>query len=201
MSFAPVTRSFLVAGLATLALAACQTTQSGSSMSGSNVSWTDGTETEVEATTLTPNPAPRFTAAIAPDGPTPIPLGAQMRFTVFSSEAGYGNVYLLSASGQSVVLAENLPLQAGRNALVPDPSTGIALTASLPTGTDRVVLLVTTQPMAGMVATGGNTVIQPQAVLLSHGAVLETINAKTAGLPPGNWALAEGAVTIVGGSV
>lgn len=187
MAVLPAARTLFLAVAAALALTACQTTSQ--------------TASAPQAQTMAANPGAAFTASVRPDGPTPVPLGQEMRFQVTSSQGGFANLYLLGASGQSVVLAENLPLGAGQPRLVPDPSTGMTLTASPPLGTDRVVLLVTTQPMAGILAAGGAPVTQPQAVPLSHQALLDQLNAKTARIPASAWAMSEGAVTVVAGAV
>jgi len=187
--FAP--RLFFAA-LVAVGLAACQTTQTGSTGSPSP---------QPQTISVTPNVNALFTVSIAPSVPTPVVLGQEMRFRVQSSETGFANVYMLGASGQSLVVAENMPLQAGRVREVPDPVTGFSLTATPPVGTDRVILLVTRSPMAGIVTGSGAAMNTPQGVTLSHADLVARINAKTAAIPDSNWATAEGAVTVVGGRV
>ena len=65
-----------------------------------------------------------FSIGIVPDRAPPVRIGDELGFTLSSSEAGYGHLYLLAASGAVLVLAENLPLAAGAQTAFPQPDAG-----------------------------------------------------------------------------
>ncbi len=138
-----------------------------------------------------------FSVGIVPDRAPPIRLGEPLGFSLSSSAAGYGHLYLLNASGGVLVLGENLPLAAGARTAFPPPGAGHVLRASPPAGVERVLFLATRQPFAGFA--GGAADAGPVQLPVGAAAFIGRLNAATSALPKGGWALAEARVEIVEG--
>ena len=133
--------------------------------------------------------------SVAPVGAAQVRLGDPVSFVLSAGAAGYGHLYLINASGTVVALAEGLALAPGAPVLFPAPGAGITLRASAPLGANRVLLLVTRQPFAGL--GGGGAGAAPVTLAVRAEAFVAQLNAATAGLAPGGWALAEARVEVV----
>ena len=136
---------------------------------------------------VAPNPAAPFTAAVALTRPSPLRLGDAIAFILSTSTAGYGHLYMINASGNVVALVENLPVAPHAPVLFPAPDAGFTVRASPPAGTDRVLFLVTLQPFQGFGGAAG----APVTLALQADAFVAALNAATARLGGGGWALAE----------
>lgn len=141
------------------------------------------------------NPAATFTVGVFPTGAASVRVGDTVGFTLYSSAAGYGQVYLLNTSGRVVALAENLPVAAGERAAFPAPGAGFVLRASPPAGVERVLFLVTRAPFAGFAGSAAG----PAMLAGSADAFVGRLAAAAAALPGGSWAAAETRVEVAAG--
>ena len=141
------------------------------------------------------NAAASFSVGIVPDRAPPVRIGDELGFTLSSSEAGYGHLYLLTASGAVLVLAENLPLAAGAQTAFPRPDAGFRFRAQPPAGVERLLFLATRQPFAGF--GGGAAAAGPVQVAVDAHAFVSRLNEVTGRLPERSWALAETRIEIV----
>lgn len=138
-----------------------------------------------------------FSVGVAPDRAPPVRLGEALGFSLSSSADSYGDLYLLSASGGVLALAENLPLAAGAQTAFPLPEAAFVFRASPPAGVERVLFLATRQPFAGFAGDAADA--GPVQLPIRAQAFVERLNAATAALPAGGWALAEERIEIVDG--
>ncbi|MCY4319259.1 MAG: DUF4384 domain-containing protein [Alphaproteobacteria bacterium] len=138
-----------------------------------------------------------FSVGVAPDRAPPLRLGETLGFRLSSSADGYGHLYLLNASGGVLAVAENLPLRAGGQTAFPPPGAGYVFRASPPAGVERLLFLATRQLFDGFA--GGAAKAGPVQLPIGAKAFVKKLNAATAALPKGGWALAEERIEIVGG--
>ena len=138
-----------------------------------------------------------FSIGVVPDRAPPVRIGEALGFSLSSSADGYGHLYLLNASGGVVALAENLPLAADAQTAFPPPGAGYVFRATPPAGIERVLFVATRQPFAGLA--GGAAAAGPAQLPVGARAFIERLNAATAALPAGGWALAEERIEIVDG--
>ena len=141
------------------------------------------------------NPTPPFSAGVAPTTAPPHRLGDEIGFTLMTSTAGYGHLYLLNASGKVVALVENLPVAAGLASVFPSPGSGFKLRASPPAGTERVLFLVTRERFAGF--SGGAAASAPTPLSFTATAFVTNLNAATAKLAKDGWTLAETRIEVL----
>lgn len=137
------------------------------------------------------NAAPAFSVGLVPTMAPPVPVGSLLGFRLSSGRAGHGHLYLVSASGDVLVLAENLPLAAGTQVEYPVPGDGVQIRAQPPAGVDRLVLLVTSQPFVGFAGNQGRTSTRPVALASTAEAFLREFNRATSSLPAASWAAVE----------
>ena len=152
---------------------------------------------DAPAAAVTQNPAAPFTAAVGLVGSSPLRLGDPVSFVLSTSTAGHGHLYVLNTSGTVVALAENLAVAPGAPVLFPAPDAGFTIRARPPVGTNRVLFLVTQQPFQGFGGAGAGGA--PVTLAVQGDAFVASLNAATARLAGGGWALAETRVEVVGG--
>lgn len=138
-----------------------------------------------------------FSIGIAPSKASPISLGDELDFQLSSSIPGYGHLYLLNASGNVLVLAENMQLGAVNRANYPGEYSPFTIRANPPLGTERIIFMLTLQPFAGFAQTGGVALINPVKLNMSPEEFISTINQATLAFPTSQWALTETRVRIV----
>ncbi len=143
------------------------------------------------------NAAPAFAIGVTPTIAPPVAVGMPVGFRVSSSEAGYGHLYLINADEGVLMLAENLPLEAGAQVDYPRLGEGVRIQASPPAGIDRLILLVTRQPFVGFADNQGTTLTRPVALAATAEAFLRDLNRATESLPAASWAVAETRVQVV----
>ena len=151
--------------------------------------------TAAPATSVVYNSTAPFSVGVIPTQAPPIRIGDELGFTLAASETGYGHLYLLNASGAVLVLAENLPLAGGVQAMFPSPGAGFTFRASPPAGVERVLFLVTRQPFVGF--GGGAAARGPIQLAVRAQDFIMDLNATTERLPNRGWALAETRIEIV----
>ena len=151
--------------------------------------------TSASTISVTYNSAAPFSVGIIPDRAPPVHIGDQLSFTLSSSDAGYGHLYLLTASGSVLVLAENMPLAAGSQNRFPRPDSPFLFRAQPPVGVERLLFLVTHRPFEGF---GGSAVAAgPVKLSVKAFSFVELLNSATTRLPDQGWALAETRIQIV----
>lgn len=145
---------------------------------------------------LAENPAetPGLTIGIVPTTAPPLKIGEAITFSVRSSQGGFASLYLISTSGVTTTLTENLILGVGSPAVFPVENSGVQLVAQPPAGPSRVLLLVTSAPFNGVSDTG--PVIVPTATGLGPDQLIDRINTRTAELPYPGWETAETIVKV-----
>lgn len=176
--------------LAALATAGCQTNAwQGTTPPGSMMS--------APASTILANDSAPFAVGLVPMQAPPVRIGTAVSFQLASSAAGFAHLYLINASGNVLVLAENLPVGADQPTVYPGLTDGVNLRASPPAGTERVVLLVTRQPLSGFSGSGGAAVTRPQMLATGADAFIARLNATTAALADTVWAVTETRLQII----
>ena len=143
------------------------------------------------------NAAPAFSVGLVPTMAPPVPVGALLGFRLSSRRAGHGHLYLISATGDVLALAENLPLAAGAQVDYPPPAGGVQILAQPPAGVERLVLLATSQPFVGFAGNSGQTVTLPVALASTAEVFLRELNRTTRSLPASSWAAVETRVEVV----
>ena len=143
--------------------------------------------------------APPFAVGLQPTRAASARIGEPVGLRLSSSEAGYGNLYLINVDGSVMALAENLPLAPGVAADYPRPGDGVELRASPPAGVERLILLVTLQPFAGLGVEGGRTFTRPASLAPAGGAdaFVDGFGRAVRALPAGSWASAEAFVQVI----
>ena len=181
------------AALAAAALAGC----AGPGGGGASAPAQAPAQAAAGAGAVATNPAAPFTAAVSPVGASRVRLGDPVSFVLTAGAAGYGHLYLLNTSGTVVAMAEGLAVAPGAPVLFPSPGSGITVRASPPVGVNRVVLLVTRQPFAGL--GGGGAGAAPVTLGLRADAFVAALNAATARLAGTAWAVSVARVEVVAG--
>ena len=138
-----------------------------------------------------------FSVGLVPTVAPPVVVGTPLAFRLSSGASGFGHLYLISATGDVLVLAENLPVAAGAQVAYPRPEDGVEIRAQAPAGVDRLVLLVTRQPFVGFAGNRGETVTRPAALASTAAAFLLEFNGATRSLPAASWAAVEARVEVV----
>ena len=138
-----------------------------------------------------PAPAPYsgpVQASLMPIGSSTLAIGQPIRFKMVSLGDGYGNLYVLSASGRSQLWMENVRVHAGVPISFPRP--GQIVRASPPAG-DEVVLFVATRSRIEGFLGGGSTSNTPFDLQYTHDAFRSALQAQLDALPHEDWAVAE----------
>ena len=143
------------------------------------------------------NALPAFSVGLVPTMAPPVAVGTLLGFRLSASMTGFGHLYLISASGDVLLLAENLLMAAGAQVEYPLPEDGIEIRAEPPAGVDRLVLLVTRQPFVGFANNQGQAVTRPVALASTAASFLRDFNGATRSLPASAWAAAEARVEVV----
>ena len=136
-----------------------------------------------------------FAISLVPAVPVPIRLGTSLGFSVSSGTAGYYSLYLIDPSAEVWVLAENMPLGAGSVTYPSPPAQNFTLTAAEPLGVNRVILLVTRDPISGF--SGDNTLTSAVSLAIRGNTFVGRLNGTTRALPPSDWAIDEITVSVV----
>ena len=136
-----------------------------------------------------------FSISLVPAVPVPIRLGTNLGFNVSSSTAGYYSLYLIDPVGEVWVLAENMPLPAGSVTYPSPPAQNFTLAATEPLGTNRVILVVTREQLAGF--SGNATLTRAVSLAVRGGSFVRQLSARLATLAPSDWATDEITVRVV----
>lgn len=144
------------------------------------------------------NPEAAFAVGVVPTLAPPLRVGTPVGFRLSSSVDGLGHLYMIASTGEVTVLAENLPMGAGGQVEYPDPRAGFTITSAPPAGVDRVILLVTLEPLAGFGNSQGAALTRPVGLALAAEVFLRRFDEMVRDLPGASWATAETRVQVVG---
>ena len=139
------------------------------------------------------NPTAPFSVGVVPNRAPPVRIGDELGFILSANTAGYGHVYLLTASGGVLVLGENLPVAANQQTVFPTPGGSFTFRATPPAGMERIIFMVTRQPFKGF----GGGASGPVQRAMQPDDFLDDLNDSMEQLPENGWALAETRVEIV----
>ena len=104
---------------------------------------------------------------------------------------GYGQLYVLSASGRSQLWLENVRLHTGQPIYFPSP--GSIVRATPPAGDETILFVVTRTPIHGFV---GGTSMTPFDLQYTHDGLRAAIQERLAAMPRSDWAVAELSVRV-----
>ena len=125
-------------------------------------------------------------------GPSVLSIGEPLGFRMASLACeGYGQLYVLSASGRSQLWLENVRLHTGQPIYYPSP--GFIVRASPPAGDETVLFVVTREPFHGFV---GGTSATPFDLQYTHDGLRAAIQERLAAMPRSDWAVAEVSVRV-----
>ena len=91
-------------------------------------------------------------------------IGTPLSIQVMASRNAYGHLYLLSASGRTQLLMENVPLVGNR--AVSFPPRNLVLRASAPAGDEKVIFVASRAPIPGFA--GGGVTRNPIQLQQTH---------------------------------
>lgn len=120
---------------------------------------------------------------LSPVGPSVLKIGSVIRFRVSSNQAGYGHLYITNASGNVVMIAENLRIKAGRSLDL--PRDGVVLRAAPPIGDNSVLFLATRDRFSGFA--GGRATTTPTDLQVTGEGFLATLKTTLAEIPRDCW--------------
>jgi hypothetical protein len=125
-------------------------------------------------------------------GPSVLSIGEPLRFRMASLVCeGYGQLYVLSASGRSQLWLENVRLHTGQPIFYPSP--GLIVRAAPPAGDETVLFVVTRSPFHGFV---GGTSTTPFDLQYTHDGLRAAIQERLDAMPRSDWAIAEVSVRV-----
>jgi hypothetical protein len=136
-------------------------------------------------------PSRPINLSLVPTTANVLHIGSAIGFRLGASASGYVHLYALSASGKVQLWLENVPIRPGRSIVYPG-DTG-TIRAMPPAGDERIVMVVTRQPLAGFAR--GSTQ-SPLVLPYSHSEFRELLAAKTSMLQPREWASTESIVRV-----
>jgi hypothetical protein len=131
-------------------------------------------------------------ASIVPIGPSVVSIGEPLRFRMASLCEGYGQLYVLSASGRSQLWLENVRMHTGQPLYYPRP--GLLVRAAPPAGDETILFVVSRMPIQGFV--GGGSSAMPFDLQYTHDGLRAAIQQRLDGMPRSDWALAEISVRV-----
>ena len=158
----------------------------------------DGPPMAGDGIDVSDNPGAAFAVGVVPTLAPPLRVGTPVAFRLSSTVDGLGHLYMIASTGEVTVLAENLPLAAGSQVEYPGPQAGFTITSTPPAGVDRVILLVTLEPLAGFGNSQGAPLTRPVGLALAAEVFLRRFDDMVRGLPGTSWATAETRVQVVG---
>jgi hypothetical protein len=125
-------------------------------------------------------------------GPSVLSIGEPLRFRMASLACeGYGQLYVLSASGRSQLWLENVRLRTGQPIYYPSP--GLIVRAAPPAGDETVLFVVTRSPFHGFVGGPSTT---PFDLQYTHDGLRAAIQERLDAMPRSDWAIAEVSVRV-----
>lgn len=124
--------------------------------------------------------------------PSALAVGSPLEMTLASDRHGWVNLFDLGTSGQVLQLLQDHPIRAGVPLRLPDPQNGFVYLTSPPLGVERLVAIVTDQPL-GWKAHGREQVAGSGVRVLAQGwdhlslEVLQRLQQRR----PGSWRMVE----------
>jgi hypothetical protein len=131
-------------------------------------------------------------ASLMTVGPSILSIGDPLGFRMASLACeGYGQLYVLSASGRSQLWLENVRMHTGQPIYFPSP--GSIVRATPPAGDETILFVVTRAPIHGFV---GGTSMTPFDLQYTHDGLRAAIQERLAAMPRSDWAVAEVSVRV-----
>ena len=130
-------------------------------------------------------------ASLLTVGPSVLSIGQPLRFRMVSLSEGYGQLYVLSASGRSQLWLENVRLHAGQPINYPRP--GFTVRAAPPAGDETVLFVASRTPIRGFVV---DTSATPFDLQYTHEGLRSAIQERLDAMPRSDWAIAEVSVRV-----
>jgi hypothetical protein len=131
-------------------------------------------------------------ASLMTVGPSILSIGEPLGFRMASLACeGYGQLYVLSASGRSQLWLENVRMHTGQPIYFPSP--GSVVRATPPAGDETILFVVTRAPIHGFV---GGTSMTPFDLQYTHDGLRAAIQERLAAMPRSDWAVAEVSVRV-----
>jgi hypothetical protein len=131
-------------------------------------------------------------ASLMTVGPSILSIGDPLGFRMASLACeGYGQLYVLSASGRSQLWLENVRMHTGQPIYFPSP--GSVVRATPPAGDETILFVVTRAPIHGFV---GGTSMTPFDLQYTHDGLRAAIQERLAAMPRSDWAVAEVSVRV-----
>lgn len=112
-------------------------------------------------------------------------IGELFNMRLSTSQDAYLHLYLFQHSGQVVALTENLAVRGGRS--IPFPPSSYKLRAHPPTGNNKLLLIATPRPIAGVVLRNTRTLRQPTNIRGSEFAAVDAIVRQVAPFADSEW--------------
>jgi hypothetical protein len=119
-------------------------------------------------------------------------IGTPLSIQVMASRNAYGHLYLLSASGKTQLLMENVPLVGNR--AVSFPPRNLVLRASAPAGDETVIFVASRGPIQGFA--GGGATRTPLQLQQTHQGLRDALERMFQGTGRENYAFAEAVIRV-----
>ena len=120
---------------------------------------------------------------LLPIGSPVIGLGDLIRFQATTSQDGFGHFYISNTSGRITLLAENLPMRAGRAVVL--PRRDLLLRATPPAGDNIILFVATRDRLPGF--GGGGTVVTPGDIQVTESGLVDRLTARLKDMPRTRW--------------
>jgi len=125
--------------------------------------------------------------SVMPVGPSSIAIGTPLGLRMVSTADGFGDLYVLSASGRTQVWLENVPLRAGEP--IAYPRRGLIVRAAPPAGDETVIFVASRDRIEGFAGPGPLTA--PLELEYTHESLRAAIQQRFRDIPRERWAFAE----------
>ena len=121
-----------------------------------------------------------------------VAIGTPLSLRVMATGQAYGHLYLLSASGKTQLLMENVPLAANR--AVSFPTRSLVLRAAAPAGDETVIFVASRAPIQGFA--GGGVTRTPMQLQQTHQGLRSALERMLQGAGRADYALAESVIRV-----
>ena len=112
-------------------------------------------------------------------------IGELFNMNLSVAQDAYLHLYLFQHSGKVVALSENLAVRAGQQ--VPFPPRSYKLRAAAPTGTNKLLLIATPRPVAGVAQRNFRPLPQPRNINGSELAAVDAIIRQVSPFADSEW--------------
>jgi hypothetical protein len=121
-----------------------------------------------------------------------VAIGTPLAVRVMATRQAYGHLYLLSASGKTQLLMENVPLVANRPASF--PTRDLVLRAAAPAGDETIIFVASRAPIEGFA--GGGVTRTPMQLQQTHQGLRSALDHMLQRAGRADYALAETVIRV-----